>query len=274
MIKKLLKILVNKPRVGSIIETINPILSVGLFLTSIFCIYIGSTVEELDPLVSMTFMLFGIIFAWQVGWGMQIRRFEKSEKKKMPDTHTLPTLSGDFDGDPLDMSKIISEMSNKELLKASEKLKDIEPGHYDDYFIPLDPSKIEDYTKIKSSMIDPISLDFINTKGSNATTINAINQEYEKNISQMIYEDRESNGCQCEDCKKLFGNQYFRIGSYYKNKSNPIIIKIAGSIEDIYNTERLVAQYPNGDICIIPNINVLAYWEEISKEEFDCSLDV
>lgn len=101
MIKKLLKILVNKPRVGSIIETINPILSVGLFLTSIFCIYIGSTVEELDPLVSMTFMLFGIIFAWQVGWGMQIRRFEKFKNK-----HILPPLSGDFDGDLLDIQKI------------------------------------------------------------------------------------------------------------------------------------------------------------------------
>jgi|GEM_PF-5475500 len=73
--KKYIKKLSGRPKDGDIVECIRPFIVIPTFLLAFILMYWS---------IKLNFIGFGImsmLFSWQIGWGMSIERFKKSDKK-------------------------------------------------------------------------------------------------------------------------------------------------------------------------------------------------
>ena len=74
--KELLKKITGRPKEGDVIECINPVTMLPIFMLSIIFMVAGIKRDNLFC------GLFSMLLSWQIGWGMSIERFKNSEKKK------------------------------------------------------------------------------------------------------------------------------------------------------------------------------------------------
>jgi hypothetical protein len=74
--KKIVENLSGRPKSGNIVECITPITGIPMFLFSLLFMILAIKFK------SFTFGFLSIIFAWQIGWGMSIERFNNNEKRR------------------------------------------------------------------------------------------------------------------------------------------------------------------------------------------------
>lgn len=74
--KKYIKILSGRPKDGDIIECIRPVIVLPMFMMA-FILMCWSIKSKY-----LGFGLMSMLFSWQIGWGMSIERFKKSDEKE------------------------------------------------------------------------------------------------------------------------------------------------------------------------------------------------
>jgi len=78
--KNIFKTLSGRPKNGNITETIRPLIFYPQLLFCIITMFLGFS--STYPIEKLMFSVGSIALAWQLGWGMSIERFIKSEKNK------------------------------------------------------------------------------------------------------------------------------------------------------------------------------------------------
>lgn len=71
--KNIFKLLSGRPKDGDVIECIRPIIVLPQFMITILLMTWG--IRFRNPLIG----IMALIFAWQIGWGMSIERFNKNK---------------------------------------------------------------------------------------------------------------------------------------------------------------------------------------------------